>query len=66
MARESEDDQRRLEEASGRGDRKDWFKEEGCPKSSKVNRLGANDNKRSGMNPAISAMGTVPYKTELL
>ena len=48
-----------LEEASGRGDREDWFEEGGCPESSKVERLSASNHRRNGVNPAISAKGTI-------
>ena len=44
-----------LEEASGGGDRKDWFEEGRCPKSRQVERRIASSRKRSGVNPAISA-----------
>ena len=47
-----------LKEASGGKDREDWFKEGGCPESSKVERQGANNCRRNGVNLAISAKGT--------
>ena len=59
MARESEDD---LEEASGGGDRKDWFEEGECLESSNVKRRSASNCRRKGVNPAISAKGTTPDK----
>ena len=54
-----------LEEASGGRDREDWFEEGGCPESRQVERWSAS-NWRNGVNPAISAKGTTPDKTELL
>ena len=50
-----------LEEASGRGDREDWFKE-GCSKSSKVERQSESNCRRNWMNLAISAKGAIPDK----
>ena len=47
-----------LEEASGRGDREDWFEEGGCPKSRQVERQSASNRKRNGVNLAISAKDT--------
>ena len=47
-----------LEEASGGGDREDWFEEGGCPET----RRGASNCRRNGVNPAISAEGTTPDK----
>ena len=51
-----------LEEASGGGDREDWFKEEGCPESSKVKRWSASNCRRNRVNLAISAEGTTSNK----
>ena len=54
MARES----RTTEEASGRGDREDWFEEGECTESSKVERRRVNNCRRNAVNPAITAKGT--------
>ena len=51
-----------LEEASGGGDREDWFEKGGCPELCKVERLSVSDCRKNGMNPAISAKGTTPDK----
>ena len=51
-----------LTKASGRGVRE----EGGYPKSSKVERWNANNCRRNGVNPTISAKGKVQFKTELL
>ena len=48
-------------EASGRGDREDWFNEK-CPESSKIKRLSANNCGRNEVNMAISAKWTIPDK----
>ena len=37
-----------LEEASGGGDREDWFGEGGCPKSCKMERQSASNCRRNG------------------
>ena len=50
-----------LEEASGGGDREDWF-EGGCPESRQVERQSASNCSRNGVNLAISAKGTTPDK----
>ena len=47
-----------LEEASGRGDRGDWFEERGRPEMRQVERQSASNCRRNGVNPAISAKGT--------
>ena len=47
-----------LEEASGRGDRKDWFEEGGCPETRHVEGQSASNCRRNGANPAISAKET--------
>ena len=46
-----------LEEASGRGDRKDWFEEGGCPETRQVEGLSASNCRRNGVNPTISVKG---------
>ena len=51
-----------LEEASGRGDRENWFEEGICPKSNKVERGSASNCKRNCLNPAVPAKGTTPNK----
>ena len=51
-----------LEEASGRGDREDWFEEEGCPETRQVEGPSASNWRRNGVNPAISVKGTTPDK----
>ena len=61
MARESKDDRRRLEEASGR-DREDWFEEGGCPEMRQVEGQGASNCTRNRVNPAISVKRTTPDK----
>ena len=53
-----------LEEASGRGDREDWFKEGGCLETRQVEGRSASNSRRNGVNPAISAKETTPVKTE--
>ena len=51
-----------LEEASGGGDREDWFEEGGCPESRQVERWSASNCRRNRVNPAISAKGTTADK----
>ena len=51
-----------LKEASGRGDREDWFEEGGCPKTRQVEGRNASNCRRNGVNPAISVKGTTPDK----
>ena len=51
-----------LEEASGEGDREDWF-EGGCPELRQVERQSASNCRRNGVNLAISAKGTTSYKS---
>ena len=51
-----------LEETNKGGDREDWFKEEGCFELSKVDKWSANNCRKNGVNPAISAKGTIPHK----
>ena len=51
-----------LEEASGGGDREDWFKEGGYPESRQVERRSASNCRGNGVNLAISAKGTAPDK----
>ena len=51
-----------LEEASEEGDRGDWFKEGRCPELSQVERRSASNCKKNGINSAISAKRTTPYK----
>ena len=51
-----------LEEASGRGDREDWFEEGGCPETRQVEGQSASNCRRNGINPALSAKGTTPDK----
>ena len=51
-----------LEEASGRGDREDWFEEGECPKTGQVEGRSASNCRRNGVNPAITAKGTAPDK----
>ena len=46
-----------LEEASGRGDRVDWF-EGRCPEMRQVEEQSASNCRRNGVNPAISVKGT--------
>ena len=58
-ARTTEED---LEEASGRGDREDWFEEGGCPETRQVEGRSASNCRRNEVNPAISAKGTTPDK----
>ena len=60
MAREKEDDQKNLEEASGSGNSKNWFKKGGCPELDKLDGWSANNRRKNGMNPTISAKGTIP------
>ena len=47
-----------LEEASGRGDREDWFEEGGCPETRQVKRRSARYCRRNGVHSVISAKGT--------
>ena len=51
-----------LEEASGRGDREDWFEEGGCPETRQVERRSASSCRRNVVNMDISAKGTIPDK----
>ena len=53
-----------VDEASGRGDREDWF-EGKCPETRKVKRRNANNCRRNGVNPAISAKGTTLDKNQV-
>ena len=46
-----------LEEASGGGNRKDWF-QGGCPELSRVERWSASNCRRNVLNLAISTKGT--------
>ena len=62
MAKEIEDDRRRLEEASRGRDRKEWFEEGGCPESSKAERRSASNGGRNGVKPAISTKERAPDK----
>ena len=55
-----------LEEASGRGDREDWFEEGGCPETRQVERRSASNCRRNGVNPTISTKRTRRIKTERL
>ena len=48
-------------EASGGGDREDWF-EEGCFKLRQVDRRSASNCRTNGVNPVISAKGTTMDK----
>ena len=50
-----------LEEASGRGDRKDWL-EGGCPEMRQVEGLSAGNCRRNGVNLTVSVKGTTPDK----
>ena len=45
---------------SSGGDIEDCFEEARCPELSNVERRSANNCRRNGMNPAISAKGTIP------
>ena len=47
-----------LEEASGRGDREDWFEEGGYPEARQVEGWSVSNCRRNGVNLAISAKGT--------
>ena len=47
-----------LKEASGRGDREDWFEDQGCLKSSAVAKWHAKNSRRNGVNSAKSIKGT--------
>ena len=47
-----------LEEASGRGDREDWFEEGGCPETRQVKGWSVSNCRRNGVNAAISVKGT--------
>ena len=49
-----------LEEASGRGDREDWFEEGGCPETRQVEGRSASNCRRNGVNPAISVNPLTP------
>ena len=51
-----------LEEASGRGDREDWFEEGGRSETRQVEGWSARNCRRNGVNPAISAKGKTPDK----
>ena len=51
-----------LEEASGRGDREDWFEERGCPEMSKVEGWSESSRRWNGVKPVISAKVTIPDK----
>ena len=51
-----------LEEASGRGDREDWFEEGGCPETRQVEGPSASNCRRIGVNPAITVKGTTADK----
>ena len=62
MAKENEDDRKKLEEASGGGDKKDWF-EEGCLESRQVERRSAEGTGR--IWPSLFR-GLHWIKTELL
>ena len=53
-----------LEEASGRGDREDWFRKGEHPETRQVGRRSASNCRRNGVNPAISAKGKHRIKTE--
>ena len=53
-ARTTEED---LEEASGIGDRENWFEGGGCPETRQVEGRSACNCRRNGVNPAISAKG---------
>ena len=61
-ARKTEED---LEEASGTVDREDRFEEGGCPESIKVERRSVSNYRRNGVNPAISAKGTILNKNRI-
>ena len=50
-----------LEEASGRGDRENWF-EGGSPETRQVEERSASNCRRNGVNRAILAKGTTPDK----
>ena len=39
-----------LEEASGRGDREDWFEKGGCPETRQVKGRSASNCRRNGVN----------------
>ena len=47
-----------LKEASGGGDREDWFEEGGCFESRQVERRSASNCRKNGVNLAISAKRT--------
>ena len=51
-----------MEEASGGGNREDWFEEGGCPELSKVERWSTSNCRRNGVNLAISAKATTLHK----
>ena len=53
-----------LEEASGGGDREDWFEEEGHPESNKVERSSAKNRGRNGVNFSSLLRGQRRIKTE--
>ena len=48
-----------LEEASGRGNREDWFEEGGCPETKQVEGQSASNCRRNGV---IFDKGTTPHK----
>ena len=54
--------EKELEEASGRGDREDWFEERECPEMRQAEGRSASNCRRNGVNPAISAKRTTPDK----
>ena len=51
-----------LEEASGSGDREDWFEEGGCPETRQLEGWSVSNCKRNGVNLAISAKGKASDK----
>ena len=51
-----------LEEASGGGDRENWFEEGRCPEWGKVERRSTSNCRRNRVNPVITAKGTKPNK----
>ena len=50
------------EEATGGGDREDWFEEGGCHETRQVERRSVSNCRKNGVNPAISAKRTTPDK----
>ena len=62
MAKEVRTTEEDLEEASGRGDREDWFEEGGCPETRQVEGRSASNCRRNGVNLAVSAKGITPDK----